>query len=193
MRWSLLFALLFAFASPAMADVKSCIALYQNGPKSLGGYVRASSKNYEKDTSGAGYSTTYGRTAVDRVTVFYYTKHQSRPSFEFIVSELMQATGLAIDIRLKSWAERGLTHYNPYESGQRFLTVEEVAKHPSPVSVQSRVNLKPPGFGAANDYVTVGVHNRCIVKLRYSTPGSRNAADRKFDRIRADLLQHFAG
>ncbi len=193
MRWSLLLALLVAFATPAFADVKSCIDLFQNGPRALGGYVRSDSRNYEKDIRGAGYSTTYGRVTGDHVTVFYYTKHQRRPSFQFIVDELIQATGLAIDVRLNFWAKHGLTHYDPYQAEQPFLTIEEVAKHPNPIAVQARINMDPPGATAANDYVTLGVMNNCIVKLRYSTPGPRQAADRKFERIRTDLLRHFAG
>ena len=193
MRWFLLLAVFVGFATPGFADVKSCADLFQNGPKALGGYVRSKSKNHEKEVSGAGYATTYGRVTGDHATVFYYTKHQRRPSFQFIVEELMISTGMAIDVRLTHWAKRGLTHYDPYQADQPFLTIEEVAKHPNPVSVQSRINMSPGGVAAANDYVTLGVMNNCIVKLRYSTSGPRQSADRKFERIRADLLRHFAG
>ncbi|MDU8927942.1 hypothetical protein RXV86_11155 [Alisedimentitalea sp. MJ-SS2] len=170
-------------ATPVFADVKQCQALYTAGPKSLGGLALKSGKNYEKSNRGGGYALQYGTLGKTWATLFFFDMQRKKIREKHLVDELGRATRAAIEARLVMLANKGIT-----EAGQETpMEIGGEGTFPGVLYMESKLFLEPKGHPVTNDYVTVGVVNNCIVKLRFSSQGNRKASNRKFEKMKREL------
>ena len=185
-----LFALV-SLAAPALAGLKSCQSLYLNGPKKFAGYNLAASKNYEKDEKGGGYSLQFDKGKRARVTLFFYDEGRRNVSREFMEQIFADVAVTAFKFVIVSWAENGASTIS-FEPAPADINIDEKAMPSGMPVLRAWFHPRASGFPKRNEYILMTVSNNCMVKLRFSMSGNKNAADRKYKQVEAQFIRQYA-
>ena len=155
-------ALLAGLAQGAQADKAACRHLFQSMPHRLGALPENERVDYEAKYPGLGYSVSYVRAdKTEATTVYFYdgavrapTDKDLRRSFE------ESAVAMRAEPRLGGMAEMRAFSMTPPAHGMSYAADGTDGK----------------GRG---QILLMGLHGTCIVKLRYTGPGGRDAALRR--------------
>ncbi len=168
------------WAVPAKADLAACAAFFEDAPKSLGGYQMTKAEDLESLSQGRGYATRYVRGKGDAVSVFYFNKGKTRLSRDDLLNEFRTSVGLAV-----SRVSRG---------GEQAGSVQVTADHKGRVmQIAALMHVGVKGGPLGNDYLSIGVRRNCMIKLRHTTPGPAEAADRIFFEVLKQLDAYVSG
>ena len=176
MRMVVAFVVLLNLALPARADLAACQKLWQSGPKTLGNLGLSATQNYEARRRGLGYALKYGPRNGSHATLFFFDQGRRKISPSAVRTEFREATATIELVKKNSGGKPRDTKAGKDGSGSEVIAY-----------------LARMDFGGRGgvEYLTVGQAGHCIVKLRYTTAGNPEAADRNFARVRSDLLTFY--
>ena len=194
MRCFLAFALLLFSGLPAKADLKACQNLYLNGPTSFGGYRLERRVDYEKSERGTGYGRHYKERQNSNVSLFYYDKSQSRVTKDMAISETVGALMQAVSAMKVSLKKQNIQEMRYVTEGSAGLSLETIrgAKPPTIENgLSSFFRIKAGQLPQFNEYALVLSTGKCLVKMRFTSRGSAQQAEQRYDRLSADFLRHY--
>lgn len=194
MRALLAFSLLLLSALPAQADLKACQNLYLNGPKSFGGYRLERTVDYEKTERGTGYGRHFKERQNSIVSLFYYDKAQSRVTMDTAIGETTGALMQAVSAIKATLAKQNILEMRYVTEGSAGLRLEAIrgAKPPTIENgLSSFFRIKAGQLPQFNEYALVLSTGECLVKMRFTSRGSAQQAEQRYDRLSADFLRHY--
>lgn len=150
---------LSVFASSAVADVRSCKALFDRAPQVLDDLNQISSHEYEKDHPGLGYSVTFADPS-SKITLYFYDHQQNTISSEVALESFKQAARDIAAVAEQRGAKLGAINAYQVRDTSQVLQFRAEAEASDGLS----------------EFLGVGVVNNCIVKLRFTAQFSMEKA-----------------
>ena len=181
MRACLALLILLTSAGMAQARLETCQALFRNAPAKLGGHTLVARTNYEKKTRGAGYHLRFDRHRGQVASVFFFDRRRNTFNEKMLATELSVATSQIYRLRAE---DRNVT------DGKVFFDQPD-----TPVLGLfglGFVHLEYDNRTRQHDFITLGVVDGCLVKLVYSSGGSRWFATQRFNTVLDELLSYVA-
>lgn len=179
MRFAVILCLALVFPMKTLADIKSCQRLYSSGPRVLNGMKLSSTHDYESVSKGSGYGLQYGQDPSDRISLIFFDSGEKEIPHDYAIQHLVDSTKFIISLK------EGEGH----TEGNVNITAENLPVRGDPAA--AILHIGPSEQMLGNEYLLMGVIDNCMYKFRYTTNGSNNQADTKFQDAIRDLGIHF--
>lgn len=186
MRFLYFSMVLGCLAQPAFADLADCKALYEAEPRSVAGMKLVQRGGLARQTD-AGYSIAYGRRPQAWATVYFYDAGRRSPSEDFVVQEFVFTTQGAADGSANYLANQGASQIG--QDGD--IAISEKKGPKGRIYYESELSFFASNLPQVNNYVFVARVNKCIVKLRITKTGSKQAAIKMFDRAEREFATRY--
>ena len=177
MREVCLLFLLF-LASPALADLKSCAALFAATPSALGGHRIERTYNLEERNKGYGFQVGYETKRGNSLSIVYYDGQMRRIGNKAFFQEFQDVAVLVASLKAQGLRKPG--------KGIEVALSETALTDSVPMMTASMRN--PAGNSKSFDGLAMSNVNHCMIKLRYTEPGTHN--DARFKKIVEAFARH---
>lgn len=120
----------------------------------------------------------YGNSGSNRISLTFFDSGRRRVSRDFATREVISSSEIILAIARGQGRTEGNVHFTDDDLPVRGAVAA------------SLIHVGKTKNSLGNDYLMIGIIDNCMYKLRYTTGGSSQRADKKFYKLLQDLAEH---